>query len=95
MDSFNLRVLTRKAVYDLSLQDNNRTINIIKTKANSNLNAYSATKYLFDYNNNFIISSESYTKCFMGNKNFYYFTINKSTSGNYYKIYLYNDISNK
>ena len=27
----------------------------------------------------------------MGNKNFYYFTINKSTSGNYYKIYLYNE----
>ena len=93
MDSFNIRVLTRKSVYDLSLQDNNGTINIIKTKTNSNLNAYSATKDLFDYNNNFIISSERYTKTFMGNKNFYYFTINKSLSGNYYKIYLYNEIS--
>ena len=26
-------------------------------------------------------------------KNFYYFTINKSTSGNYYKIYLYSEKS--
>ena len=91
LDSFNIRVLARKAVYDLSLQHNNGTISIIKTKANSNLNAYSATKDLFDYNNNFIISSERYTKTFMGKKNFYYFTINKSTSGNYYKIYLYNE----
>ena len=91
IDSFNIRVLTRKAVYDLSLQDNNGTINIIKTKANSNLNAYSATKDLFDYNNNFIISSERYTKNFLGNTYFYYFTINKSTSSNYYKLYLYNE----
>ena len=93
IDPFNIRVLTRKGVFDLSLQDNNGSINIIKTKANSNLNAYSATKDLFDYNNNFIISSERYTKNFMGNKNFYHFTINKSTSSNYYKLYLYNEIS--
>ena len=93
IDSFNIRILTRKAVYDLSLQDYYGTINIIKTKANSNLNAYSATRDLFDYNNNFIISSEAYTKNYMGNKKFYYFTINKSTSGNYYKIYLYSEKS--
>ena len=93
LDSFNIRAVMRKKVYDLSLQNNDGVINIIMTKANSNLNAYSATRDLFDYNNNFIISSEVYKKNFMSNKNFYYFTINKSTSGNYYKIYLYSEKS--
>ena len=93
MDSFNIRVLSRKSVYDLSLIDNYGVINIMKTKANSNLNAYSATKDLMDYHNNFIISSEYYSKNYMGKTGFYYFTINKSTSGNYYKIYLYTEKS--
>jgi len=93
IDLFSIRVVMRKKVYDLSLQNNEGVIDIIMTKANSNLNAYSATRDLYDYNNNFIISSEIYKKKFMGNKNFYYFTINKSTSGNYYKIYLYSETS--
>ena len=42
MDSFNIRVVMRKKVYDLSLQNNDGVINIIMTKTNSNLNAYSA-----------------------------------------------------
>jgi len=40
-----------------------------------------------------IQQQEIYKKNFMGNSNFYYFTINKSISGNYYKIYLYSETS--
>ena len=40
-----------------------------------------------------IQQQEIYKKNFMGNSNFYYFTINKSISGNYYKIYLYYETS--
>ena len=65
MDPFNIRAVMRKKVCDLSLQNNYGVINIIVTKANSNLNAYSATRNLYDYNNNFIISSEVYKKNFM------------------------------
>jgi len=90
-NSFNIRVLSRKTVNDLSLTDNYGVINIIKTKITSNLDSYSSRKDLFDYNNNFITSSERYTKSYMKNKNFYYFHINKLTSGNYYKINLYSE----
>ena len=58
LDSFNIRVLTRKTINDLSLLDNYGVINIIKIKITSNLEIYAARKDKFDYNNNFIISSE-------------------------------------
>ena len=70
MDSFNVRCVMRKNVYDLNLKYENNTVFLNLIKGQSNLTAYSATKDLYDYNNNFIASSEIYKKSFMGNKIF-------------------------
>ena len=86
LDSFHLRSVMRKMVYDLYLEydNDNSMVKLVAKKANSNLLAYSASKDLFDYNNNFIVYSAYYRKSFMGKKNIHYFTINKETSNNYY-----------
>jgi hypothetical protein len=91
INSFNVRFVLRKNIYDLNLIYENYAVSLKLTKGPSNLIAYSATRDLFDYNNNFIVSSEVYKKNFMGKKNFYYFTINKATTNNYYKIYEYSE----
>ena len=92
-NNFNVRCVMRKNYNDLSLEYINNEINMNLIRDQTNLTAYSATRDLFDYNNNFIVSSEIYKKNFMGNNNFYYFTINKATSNNYYKIYEYTETS--
>ena len=79
IDSFKVRCVMRKNYYDLNLIYEDYAVSLKLIKGQSNLTTYSATRDLFDYNNNFIVSSEAYKKNFMGNKNFYYFTINKST----------------
>ena len=60
LDSFHLRSVMRKMVYDLYLEydNDNNMVKLVAKKANSNLLAYSASKDLFDYNNNFIVSVE-------------------------------------
>ena len=91
LDNYNVRAIMRKSIYDLYLEYESGVVKMITNKANSNLLAYSATRDLYDYSNNFVVSSEVYKKNFMGHKNFYYFTINKASSNNYYKIYDYNE----
>ena len=62
IDPYHVRCIMRKMVYDLYLEQNNELVNTIPIKQDSNLTSYSATRYLFDHNNNFVISSEVYKK---------------------------------
>ena len=91
IDSSHLRFIVRKYIFDLHLEYNNGFITLVYPKHNSNLSSFSAQQDCFDYKNNFLVSAELYSKNFMSKKKFYYFRINKQTSSNYYKIYIYDE----
>ena len=88
IDKFQIKIIMRRNSYHLYLEEKNKIIHI---NYKNNIN-YSANKDLFDYNNYFLFSAKEITSSssFMGINYFYYFSINREDSTNYYKIYDYN-----
>ena len=70
IDSFHLRFIFRKYIFDLHLEYNNDILTLIYPKHNSNLSSFSSQQDLFDYKYNFLVSAELYSKNFIKKKNF-------------------------
>ena len=90
LDDYNARCMLKKIYIDIYLKKNNGKITIRQNSGNPNLTTFSSEVDLFDYNNDFIFSSEK-QEYFLGKSNVYYFRLNKGTSKNYFIIYNYNE----